>query len=435
MKILHITILYFISILSANLHAQELQPLRIGDRVPNVLLPELINHTNRSARLHDFIGDKPLIIDFWFIGCASCVALMPHLDSLQHEYKSKLNVLLSTFDYGDRVADFFANSRYVEGIRFTQAVNDSVLRKLFPATGMPHQIWIDKNGIIKAITDGSAATRENIEKFVQGKNFDFVPKINEELDPFVYNTVQPMMLYNYHGTKQKILHYSYLSEYRPEFSGLTGSEIIDSVKRIVRFRTSTYFTLLYHFAYTGGTGGTTLNHLPSRFIREDTNPLANKPDTEYLSNYFCYDLICRYDSTGSSREAISKNMVSDLDRFFRLKSHVENRKVKHWILKEYGVSQNYRKFSEEMPYFENSKLTAGKKVIIQNITPMFFIRNLNWNSDTPIISELDYNGKMSFEFLWNPDDIESMSQELRKYGLDITYEDRDREVIVLRDDN
>lgn len=423
------------------LKAQQLQPLRIGDRVPDVLLPQLINHPTVSAKLRSFLG-KPLIIDFWFIGCASCVELMPHMDSIQHEYKGKLNVLLAAPNKKEDVQDFFAKSPFVKGIKFTQAVNDKVLNKLFPAAVFPHQVWIDKNGIVKAITDGKTAKKENIEKFIAGKDFAFVPKTKDELDPFVSNTVQPLMLYNYEGSKQAILHYSYLSQFKPEFAGMVGAQVIDSTQRIFRFKAvNSHFSYLYDYAYSEGSENRQPRHMKTRIIREDDgSTLPLNADTKNHAQYYSYDLIDRY--TGSRKNnnipsIIHNNMVADLDRTFKLRSHVEKRMIKCWVLKEYGNSQKYREtIGNGLGYNANAKdLRPNQRLVIENIPPSFFITTLNHASAIPFICDINYQGKMSFEVTWLPDDIAAMSATLRTYGLDIALEEREREVIVLRNSN
>ncbi|MFC4872110.1 TlpA family protein disulfide reductase [Negadavirga shengliensis] len=437
-KRLYITILILVCscTIGQKLKGQELTTVRIGDRIPNVLLPELLNHPKGSAQLHDFLG-KPLIIDFWFLGCSSCVKLMPHLDSLQKEYHGKLQILLSTHDEREKVENFFNRSRYVQGIKFTQVINDAVLKKLFPAMIMPHQVWIDKNGIVKAITDGNSATRENIEKFIEGKDFDFVPKIDEELDPFVANAVQPAMLYNYIGNKEKILKYSYLSEFRPEFSGTSTRSIEDPVNHILRFKSmNSHFLMLYNFAYGGGLGILEDTHLKTRFIIETNSTLPRVPELNNYNQYYCYDLICRYDGAEDGiSKAISKYMIDDLDKAFNVKSHEEKKLVKCWVLKEYGDSKVYQEpVGEGMGFKANAEeLEPGKQLIIEN----FFVRNLtqllNYNSEIPFVNKVGNKGKISFIVTWKPNNVKAMSAELRKYGLEIALEDMERDVIVLRD--
>ncbi|OPC66454.1 hypothetical protein BAY13_17110 [Elizabethkingia bruuniana] len=429
------TVVLFLMFISSQSNSQKLKALKIGDKVPDVYLAEMLNYKKGSAKLSEFM-DTPLIIDFWFVNCASCVKQMPHLDSIQKKYAGKLQLLLSTHEPKEKVVDFFKNNKHVKGLTFTQTVLDSVLKQLFPTPSFPHQIWISKSGIVKAITDGSTATNENIEKFIRGESFDFIPKIGEELDPAVRFSANPMILYNYDENKNKIIRYSYLSKWRSEFNGGVSYTKIDTINYILRycFR-NTHFLYLYNYAYNGGEEGKDTTHINTRFIRKDNSILPTVPDFLNIEDeYYNYDLICRYDSTpGGYKKAVMNNMVNDLDNAFNIKSHEEVRRIKCLILKEYGKSKNYQKPVGNGKGYQNntSELKVGNKVVIENIMPTFFLNNLNYSSQFPILNETKYNRKMSFEFTWNPYDIEIMSKELNKYGLNFVFEERERRVIIL----
>ncbi len=162
-KILIALLIIFVSVSNA----QQIKPLTVGDKLPDVVFKTMLNHKAPSGKLSDFKG-KAMIIDMWFRQCGSCVDAMPHLDSVQKAYKDNLQVLLVTWQTKKEIEAFWKERLPVQGLKFTQVVEDTVMKALFPAVGYPHQIWIDKNGIVKSINDGRQTTKENIKSLIVG---------------------------------------------------------------------------------------------------------------------------------------------------------------------------------------------------------------------------------------------------------------------------
>src|SRR5690348_7254234 len=70
----------------------DIRELRIGDKVPDIEFA-LVNYPTQKARLSDFAG-KLIILDFWATWCTGCLHNFPKMDSLQKEFKGKLQVIL-----------------------------------------------------------------------------------------------------------------------------------------------------------------------------------------------------------------------------------------------------------------------------------------------------------------------------------------------------
>src|ERR1700744_4307849 len=67
--------------------------IKIGDRMPDMIIWPVINYSSKSLRISDFKG-KLVILDFWATWCTSCLAHFPIADSLQREFKNDLQILL-----------------------------------------------------------------------------------------------------------------------------------------------------------------------------------------------------------------------------------------------------------------------------------------------------------------------------------------------------
>src|SRR6185437_11984299 len=66
--------------------------LRVGEKVPDVVVGNIINYKYKTARLSDFKG-KLLILDFWATWCSGCIRAMPKMEALEQQFNGRLQVL------------------------------------------------------------------------------------------------------------------------------------------------------------------------------------------------------------------------------------------------------------------------------------------------------------------------------------------------------
>ena len=123
------------------------------DKIPNLRL-KMIN--GKYAKLHDFLKDGPMIIDFWATWCAPCKEEMPSLDLLQkNEYLKNLKILPINVgqENMEKASNFFKDLE-IKNLDFYYD-SSITLAKKFGLRGIPTTILFNKDGFEFARIVGS----------------------------------------------------------------------------------------------------------------------------------------------------------------------------------------------------------------------------------------------------------------------------------------
>lgn len=156
--------------LSAQQKAKTKYP-QIGEKIPDIHLENILNHTSTTAKLSDF-KNKAIILDYWATWCGSCIKAFPKMDSLQQQFKKNLQIILinnSKRDNTSKVEAFLAKFK-IEHPNFSLPItmSNEHTQTLFHIGVLPHYIWIGHDRKIKAITSADEVKLSNIERLVAG---------------------------------------------------------------------------------------------------------------------------------------------------------------------------------------------------------------------------------------------------------------------------
>lgn len=168
---------------------QTNKPLSIGDSVPDISLGTIINYPKSTAKLSDFKG-KLVILDFWASWCGSCIQGFPKMDSLQHKFESNIQIILinprKSRDDLTKINRVITrmDSLLGQSFRLPVIINDSIVSSYFKYTALPHYVWIDRNGTVKAITSRKYVTSDVIRAIINGKKIDL--PVKEDINPTAY---------------------------------------------------------------------------------------------------------------------------------------------------------------------------------------------------------------------------------------------------------
>lgn len=396
------------------------QGLQIGDKILNFEIKSILNYEADNTRLTDFKGDKALLIDFWFTACSSCIESFPKLDSIQKEFKDDLNVLLVTYESKEKMLRTFNAIKRISHVKLPSIVSDTLLHLVFPHLSAPHEIWIDKTGKIKAITDHTQINRKNIRSLIQGEELNLPLK----KDNFEFSFVLPLITTLDLG---KVLEYSYFSAYQPGIPSSNGLYVDPDDGFLKAKGTNVHFQTLYVLAYNQWTKNFNYDRMAI-----DQSVLERLKQTEDHQNALCYERWWR----DTSKTRACKEMQTELDRFFRVKSYTEKRKMPCIVLRETGTQKRYK----SKGVFERADIYKRKDTLfLVNVKLKSPVRNLiNYGryawSPLQFIDETGYDGRVSIILPAKFVSIEQVNHFLKDFDLEIILQDKWQEVIVIKED-
>jgi thiol-disulfide isomerase/thioredoxin len=128
--------------------------VEVGREAPKFKLPDL---SGQDVSLDQYRG-KIVMLDFWATWCGPCRMSMPILEDLQKEYPNDLTLLaINLQEPRDGVRDFVKEN----GIHSRVLLDESgKVGETYGASGIPMQVVIDRQGIVRYVVLGVRAAAE-----------------------------------------------------------------------------------------------------------------------------------------------------------------------------------------------------------------------------------------------------------------------------------
>lgn len=377
--------------------------ISIGQPVPDIKL-QLFNAPYETAQLSSFKG-KAVILDFWSSGCLACVAVFPKMDSLNEVFKDHLQVLLVNSviwkDDMEKMKNTYVQVRKRRpSFNLPTVYNDSVLMKYFRHSIIPHYVWLDKDGIVRAITGKNEVTAGNIEKFLHAGYNDMEVKRDVNINKLLFTTEALPV--------DKLLKYSILI--KGEYGGLTkqSSKWVKDEKRYRAVYTEFPLQNIYeNIANNLGFG-------KKMFLMEGDS-IEN-----HLAELYSYDFMVSVNRAGE----LFRLMMQDLNTYLDISCKIEKRKTSCWVIKYAGTNkQSDSSDLQPLPTYpaihHDTRELEFKEMPVRYLSTQLN----NFANEVPlVIDESGYQGKISIKVKAN--DFESIKRELRKYKIEIVEEER-----------
>lgn len=157
-------LILILSSIGISLFSQE---LKIGDKLPPVILAEIKGGKCIPASLNALTQNKVVILEFWETWCGPCISSMPHLKQLYDKFKDDVTVIAVCHSDLEKSIAFIEKNAYPFHFLFDK---EKELSKLFPHDGIPHTILLDRQGNVSNKTSPSYITEEVISSLIDGKN-------------------------------------------------------------------------------------------------------------------------------------------------------------------------------------------------------------------------------------------------------------------------
>jgi thiol-disulfide isomerase/thioredoxin len=413
MKIKHIFLLLLVLFFPTILLAQKEQAIAIGQKCPDAIL-KMYNYKNSTAKLSDFKKDL-LIIDFWATWCGGCIKSLPKYEALQKQFKDKLVILPVTSQNLTKIEKFWPENMHTRSLTLPSVIGDSVLNKIFPHLFVPYEVWINRSGIVIAITGTDLVTRENIQKALNEQKLSL-----PTLKYVKYDYSIPLFrLDNSFVNAVSTSYHSGLTGYLEGEQDDQPRLLLDTIGSSVRaYVINNFITELYKLTIKG-TGLETAN---SRFVVETKDSVRFFPEHKKTirqewneKNAYCYESIV---PLGTTYKDIQNNMRLDLNRYLKLNGRIEHRKIGCWVLKDLQV--------------KNTEKSTSNYSIKGLVTQLNNLKGL-----PPIINEssLDINTlvspKVSDLLQTNQAKIQNINDVIRINGLKLVPKVRDVEMFIL----
>jgi thiol-disulfide isomerase/thioredoxin len=420
---------------------------KIGDSCPSFLLKNLHYCDKRIARSVEFKG-KPLILDFFSVGCKACFMSFPELNRLRQQFEGRVKfILVGKMSPG--LQKQYEN--YKEHYHLDLAVDydDSTIWNQFGVIRVPHTVWIDSRGIIQHITTPFALTTERINLFLEGKEMSLNVNDNRKDSSYpdrwignfdyFFDYKKPLLIGGNGGSDSLFLYRSILSkwDYRcsfwqhPYFN--TGNKT-----RIQEIGVT--LGKLFNLAY-----GDTVDFLTPRYKDEENIPnhygdWATQPivestrkylfdyDQDSTENMFSYSLILP--DSNASTHRMQRMMQRDLQNYFSMYATVEIRKMPCWKIIANGKAY-LLKTKGGAPVFEGN--FSGFTLQNQPVHSLMLEIWSYFQREPVMIDATGINYHIDLKLDAVMTDINEVRKALQKKGLDLVPGEKEMKVIVVRD--
>ncbi|MBK1440984.1 TlpA family protein disulfide reductase [Parapedobacter sp. ISTM3] len=400
-----------------------MKALTIGESIPaeirSAKFRSVSNISGESIVKLDQYAGQVLIIDFWGTWCSSCIAAMPKLHQLEEYFQGKVAVLATTPESGEKVTPFMNKNSIIKNLNVNTIVGDTILSKLFPHKTVPHYVWIDETGIVRAFTSVEAIEIEGAKRIIEGRADDIIMKVDVDRSKplFTAPTLPERLLAQY-----SIL----LKGNHPGLpSGVLYPEDEKSIGIVI---TNSSLRYLYELA------AKKLYNISPKLVFIDTKisrAVESPMDKEKLpqwkeENYYSIELRV----PKHLQDSLYHRFLEYLNSYSGYFGKSENRKVECLVLK--STKNAHRRLKSSGGETVNNHNSETKKLVIQNNTIAALVGRLYNTLPDYVVDETNIKYNIDLEISLNDIDLYEINKELKKYNLTLSRDFRELTIFSIR---
>jgi uncharacterized protein (TIGR03435 family) len=149
--------------------------LRVGDALPNVVLPRVVNNTAANSFALATAQGKVLVLEFWSTSCSPCIPALEKLAALQQAHPTDLQVVGISTDSEARLLKFLTK-RPLPVLLASAPDPKQDINRLFPHRIVPHTVVVDRNRRVVAITSPEQFDEQALLAVAAGRPVRLTPK-------------------------------------------------------------------------------------------------------------------------------------------------------------------------------------------------------------------------------------------------------------------
>ena len=369
----------------------------LGKTVPNQTFSTILNGNQKEISLNDLKG-KPIILEFWATWCGPCIPAMIKLDSLQTKFGDQIEIITISAEKPERLQKFIESSK-----TSLRIVSDTTHLKKFKYQVIPHTIVIDKNGIVRAITNPENVTELVIQNLISNDEIDLEFKDDFYIDP----TLEVKTIKAVSNSDYRIELKSY------DQSKRGGSKILKDLEGAVNGIEMWNNTLprLYQ----------TLFDVAS-YHRVVYNDGLSDEDFPY-DNENRYNMIVEVSDTYQNEW--KKIGIDFLNENFDINAKMGIDTLDCFVLRNI-VNTIKESISEETEYMFMGSILKTKKIKMSQLAE--YLENF---TSLPVLDVTELNGTYDIDLEWQEVDAKTLHSELKKYGLKLEKSDKKLPVEVM----
>lgn len=378
------------------------QELTIGDTIPNINLEYRLLNPKNDLTVSDLYGDGLLLLNFWATWCGPCLDEMQKLSGYVEAYP-QLNVLSVTYQNNDDIEQFLSNRPDIRVDRTYVLADDTLFNQMFPHQALPHNVWVDREGIVRAIGSFESVNTERIEQMIAG---DFSQVAFKKDIPFDY--------LSYLALDDSIINFRSIFQPKLADVNINGFVIATYGKKKRFLGWNLNITQLLWAAHYRQQKAHPNHRLIEFNVADSTKYFWPEQDTvlfkksAYKSrdnwadkNLFTYELIA---TNGMNRDEFYERMVYDLNTNFGVKSGLalRNRRCRVVTAMTNDVLETHKSSNGSFMIrvdHQNDELVVSRATIPQllsYITESTFNQgdNKSWRYE-PFVDETNFKGTIS----------------------------------------
>lgn len=391
----------------------------VNQQCPNFVFDTLLNYKKEQLALTDLKG-KFVIIDIFGTFCLPCIKDIPKIEQFQKKFGDRLQILMVAADGLQKARQLYLTRAKGNAPMYLPCAINRGFVNYFQVKEVSTYVWIDDQGFIKAITNDSQITEQNVADFVSGKALHLRPL--QKLADMDYK--KDLIAYARETDSASVMYSSTLTKCLKGFR--SGYALL------VKGRTKVSATNLgLHFLYRIAFGDTTGAVKYNRTVVECTDQEKfNMPvDTDFevwkLHHTYCYELRV----APEKQKEIFKVMQADLKRIFGYNVYEEYRTEKCLVL---TADKNARLLAgNSLP--KKIVYNAGGGTVINYPFAYLFEMIQHYNQDKIILDETGLTANVAVTLQAQMNDIDALNEALKKYGLNLAYTHRQVKMLVIKD--